>query len=851
MKKNNVLLKILALTLAFTLVFSCVGISALAEDGAWASPDHTPVVVEGDVEGIASAWAEGDTTVSLEVQGNVANEGEWCAVSSIAFEGGTTTVETGDVSFKWVPSDDSPVEQSGAPAVEVNNNDGGESKNTVIVGDVTSDSIGVSAQNTGGEISATIGDVKAEQIGVTAGSTYMWEKKETTVDKAEFDAFVEKNGGARDCEGESGELWYYDFRDPSIGYIDRWYTENEETKHEYTSFTENSLLPDAGSTTVQVNGNVTVDGDDYDTRGIEVGNVSEKQKTEVTVAGDVTVKTTSEGYTQGVNIYSDAGEATAGIEGAITVTGEGEYNGTTGILASANHDESAVATVIVKNGIVVNAGTKEGARANGISADASDGGTVDVEVTGDVKVSGFDASGINVYANREGTIEISVEGSVIAEGKEGTEGIYTSNYGGTIDVTVDGDVSSANNGLVLFDESFDSRKYLDSEDYPTLNEDELVEVINGGNGTDYLYCHKEGDKEIFYGAQGGNVLYAYTEEKINHDPGKTRVEVIGGVTAKEAGVFVDLTNDKSKIDVIVEGTVKGDTQSVLVSEDTTGDGLTLTVWEIKPNSDGNLVERVKEIKQQEDGTWKQVTESAADIEKKIQYIIHIEPTQTSYITTQGTTAYEGYNVAKEGDTVTLKVNVPDGYTLANAFNGTDTKVELVKDAAGNYYLIVPRGGAVTLSVEFAKIPTKASTGVADTTTKVAVMKEATDTAETTALKELIEEAVKNGDVLSILPDDIKAQIPEGVKELVETITLTLDNYDSKMGEVTVSVQPQKGKYGKDDTATVVIGLPDGKGGYIWFVIKGEGQEDGTLSLKIPANMAAQLAGKTFVTMILK
>ena len=35
------------------------------------------------------------------------------------------------------------------------------------------------------------------------------------------------------------------------------------------------------------------------------------------------------------------------------------------------------------------------------------------------------------------------------------------------------------------------------------------------------------------------------------------------------------------------------------------------------------------------------------------------------------------------------------------------------------------------------------------------------------------------------------------------------------------------------------------------LIEGEGQEDGTLALNLPAATAAQLAGKTFVTMILE
>ena len=109
--------------------------------------------------------------------------------------------------------------------------------------------------------------------------------------------------------------------------------------------------------------------------------------------------------------------------------------------------------------------------------------------------------------------------------------------------------------------------------------------------------------------------------------------------------------------MIVDGTLSGENQSVLVSQNTIDDNLTLTVWEIKANKDDNLIER-----EHADGP---VT-GDKELEKKIQYIIRIEPTQTEYITTQGTTTHEGYDVAREGDTVTLKVNVPAGYSLVDA-----------------------------------------------------------------------------------------------------------------------------------------------------------------------------------------
>ena len=42
----------------------------------------------------------------------------------------------------------------------------------------------------------------------------------------------------------------------------------------------------------------------------------------------------------------------------------------------------------------------------------------------------------------------------------------------------------------------------------------------------------------------------------------------------------------------------------------------------------------------------------------------------------------------------------------DAYNGTDIQVSLLQDANGEYYLVVPRGGAVLLSVKLRKIVKK-------------------------------------------------------------------------------------------------------------------------------------------------
>ena len=68
----------------------------------------------------------------------------------------------------------------------------------------------------------------------------------------------------------------------------------------------------------------------------------------------------------------------------------------------------------------------------------------------------------------------------------------------------------------------------------------------------------------------------------------------------------------------------------------------------------------------------------------------------------GTREYEGYQVANEGDTVTMKLTIPEGFEVAGAYGDEGQEWPLSKDAGGNYYLSVPRGGGVMLSVKLSK-----------------------------------------------------------------------------------------------------------------------------------------------------
>ena len=303
-------------------------------------------------------------------------------------------------------------------------------------------------------------------------------------------------------------------------------------------------------------------------------------------------------------------------------------------------------------------------------------------------------------------------GNITATATTEGDGIATAldvlNNGGTINAQITGNLTSSEDGISIDDASAEWGDVDPSalEEYDnvtmTVNEEELLTVRIGENGeVQKTYVHVDGDTLVYYD-ENGKVIDVKKKEK-KEGSSDTRIEVTGNVTAPETGVFLNVINDKAKVDVIVDGTVNGESQSVLLARDTVTDNLTLTVWEVKPNEKGNLAERMTYMEKTEGNVIQHYGADEA-LEKSIQYIIRIEPTQTNIISTAGTTDYEGYHVAKEGETVTLKLNVPAGYRVVNAFNGTTEKVQLLQDANGEYYLVVPRGGGVMLSVQLARIP---------------------------------------------------------------------------------------------------------------------------------------------------
>ena len=217
-------------------------------------------------------------------------------------------------------------------------------------------------------------------------------------------------------------------------------------------------------------------------------------------------------------------------------------------------------------------------------------------------------------------------------------------------------------------------------------EDEFLQYYDDGYGNNIrVYYSKDGN--YYYDEQGLAWMPVEDGNAYNN------VRITGDVKGAQTGVVLNEINEVTD-KIIIDGTLSGGKQAVLIKEGSIAENLTLTVWEIVENKDGNLIEN-----ETIDPETKEKSAIAnKEAEKAIQYIIRIRPDQKEIISTRGTMEYEGYDVAHEGDTVTLKLNIPYGYEISGAYRDAEQEVKLLQDTEGDYYLIVPRGGAVELSV---------------------------------------------------------------------------------------------------------------------------------------------------------
>ena len=475
--------------------------------------------------------------------------------------------------------------------------------------------------------------------------------------------------------------------------------------------------------------------------GFECGFTSTdpESPTEETVSGDITSEEMGGVYISA----ADGGSVTVTVTGNLDVVGTGvaaHVNGSDsfGELSTGNISVDGRDGVVVnvdEGELVIGTGDIEVTGADpcsGISG-YNNGGYLDV-ISGDISSvpdgeegapDGINA-GIYLITNAEGSSSVEA-GDIEAE----TFGIYnTASSGG--DVTIEaGDIESDHIGVAAIssngadseiftgDISADTGIVVTAYDNAVVSNDDddlddddddgdmpvpapasvsvtagdvtavstgISTVVQGGGATAYV--------------KTGNVDAGETAVAITAFDGAVSVEVEGDASADEAGILVRDDGD-AEIDLLVSGEISGEKAGIVLAEGTDPVSMNITTWSVSLNDEGHAVESIS-------GDGYEYTEAAQQIESAIMYIIKVEQPQEGATLTavdaegEALAQNHNYEVATESEKVILKVDVQEGFKVSGAYNGLGEKTELLVDEAGNYYVIVPKGGGVYLSVEMEK-----------------------------------------------------------------------------------------------------------------------------------------------------
>jgi hypothetical protein len=265
-----------------------------------------------------------------------------------------------------------------------------------------------------------------------------------------------------------------------------------------------------------------------------------------------------------------------------------------------------------------------------------------------------------------------------------------------------------------------------------------VVVSNGiSAGNDWL------DGEIYWGPEAGVAIDNYcgkanvdvtgdvsggigiaingcgkSESAVTVNGDVTGIGTVGDIEFPGIGIsynaFTEDEEAESEAEVLVTGTVAGDAENgvgVFTVDD--GSNFKLTAWKIEQTTEDSPVgPGVVAAKRSLNEDLEVPLVENEEFEKSIQYIIKIDPSEVAGVSSLGATKEDGSALDKEGDyewaledeKLLLKVELQDGYELTNAYGKENQSYPFTKDASGNYYITVPRGGGVFISVETALKP---------------------------------------------------------------------------------------------------------------------------------------------------
>ena len=631
-------------------------------------------------------------------------------------------------------------------------------------------------------------------------------------------------------------------------------------------------------TSVIVNDDISVSstGEGSDTDGIIIYQYGESIAN-VNVNGNISALS-SGGKTSAEGIYinqRDGAVSNVNVEGDISAEAKGEYSGAKALYVVSDSSESNIS---IDGNLTAKAVELEEGETHAIVASAKNGAEINLDVQGKVYSQSpnnswtVDASANNATINiviQDGAELHSDNGSALLLQTEGAdskisatsndelkairngtdwsdsvEGVALFNHGGSIEVNVNGDITGTDGIYLAGGENVE--KIPVEDDAP----------LDFQNYEMYRTHYREGDDPDavtpdYFSAELG---YFYTEagerwqEVDKTTEGENAIFVDGDVNAEKTGIVVGNWSENVSNDVVITGTLSGSERAVEYMNGTQIDNFTLTVWKVEQNESGNVVERYLG----RDENNEDVYEADREAEKKIQYIIKIDDSSVNSITgLDGTVEYKGFDTAHEGDTVTLKITVPEGYMISGAYTGNGSeRIQLQQDEKGNYYVVVPKGGGVLLSALLEEIVS----GKAEPEVKVEVesrksqFRGTSDTDQTKSIKDRIKESAKNANLLNVLPETIRKNIPESYDKLADLLTLRLTDYWQYMGNVNLFLKTSVA-FEEGEEAYVVLIVPESENNQ-YYVLQGKGLRNGGLLVTLDRETAKEIVNKTFIAMVL-
>ncbi len=119
-----------------------------------------------------------------------------------------------------------------------------------------------------------------------------------------------------------------------------------------------------------------------------------------------------------------------------------------------------------------------------------------------------------------------------------------------------------------------------------------------------------------------------------------------------------------------------------------------------------------------------------------------------------------------------------------------------------------------------------------------------DTDATKAIKEELQKAAESGDVLSALPDDVKAEIGEEFTKVSEMVTIKIaEGLDAKKGLTIKKKFQTPYAAGK---IKVLLAVPGADGKVEWIALNGNVNADGEVVVVIDEAIYNKIAGKEIV-----